>query len=180
MNPKKRKDEGLVPFLRRNHPPIPGANGGDRISYQRHSTLSPTSDTGIKFGIYSLIVITSIACVIVIILYSMFSLRFRHKSPYVTTTAGAAAAAVGEPNSDESNGGERPRALHTFGPFSTCVNKAHRTSISNAKEWTWVGGNELENGATTGCKSAIQGEEDFLHSRPLLPDHTDQCKKFFS
>lgn len=154
---------------RRNYPLHQAAEERERITYQRHSGTSPTLARGsshFEFGMYSLLTVVSVASIIVVLLYSVFSLRFRHKDTHVTTTA-------------TSEG-----TLHSFpSHFLSCVSSGHHhqnrgSEVTNAREWVYVGGNHLEvanGGARCGrAKNASKDDEceEMLEARrPLLLSH---------
>ena len=139
---------------RRNYPlHQPTDSSGDRISFQRHTT-SPSSSSNFEFGMYSLLTIVSVASIIVVLLYSVFSLRFRHKSAHVTTTA------------------TQSRRLHNLPPFLPCVfnHGDNQASVTNAKEWVWMGKDKFENGANRWNSSKEEADfEEMQVQRPLLP-----------
>lgn len=155
---------------RRNYPLHQAAEERERITYQRHSGTSPTlarSSSHFEFGLYGLLTVVSVASIIVVLLYSVFSLRFRHKDTHVTTTA-------------TSDG----MALHNFSShFLSCVSSGHHHEnrggeVTNAKEWVWVGGNHFQVASErTRCGRAKQVanedecEEMIQVRRPLLPSH---------
>lgn len=157
---------------RRNYPLHQAAEERERITYQRHSGTSPSSARGsshFEFGMYSLLTVVSVASIIVVLLYSVFSLRFRHKDSHVTTTATSEGAGL---------------ALHSFpSQFFSCVSSGHHHEnrggeVTNAKEWVWVGGNHFQVASESGrcgrAKSVLKEnecEEMIEVRRPLLPSH---------
>lgn len=144
--------------------------GGDRITYQRHSTTPSGGGSNLEFGIYSLLAIVTIASIIVVALYSVFSFRFRHRSPsssqpHVTTTTITDSRRHGTKSAGTS------KRLHNFPPFWSCVNYDVQISVSNAKEWVWVSKDQFENGLTgwNGQKPNEQIEQQMQEvRRPLL------------
>ena len=141
---------------RKNFPLHQSADsGGDRITFQRHSTTPSSGNSNFEFGMYSLLMIVSIASITMAVLYSVFSFRIRHKSSHMTTTIAA----------------NDSRRLHNFSTFLSCVNYDAGAAVANAQEWVWMSKEQFESGINRLDKV---DRSDLVQVRcPLIPfcDH---------
>lgn len=122
----------------------------DQIRYQKHSLgklkesdVAEAEEESLQFGIYSLLLIVSVASIIIVILYTTFATRSPAGMNSSTCTVSQDEASE---NNDNNNNNQPGREMqHSLNSLMRYLNNQFgvTTSLINDKEWVWVGKDEL-------------------------------------